>query len=273
MVDAIGSKRGVLNPHMGETKFHLSRHLPSTDLAFFVQRYWYVRWDLTGQEPYQQEVIQYPCVNLVFEAGKSGIFGVSRVKSSHLLEGRGQAFAVKFNPGAFYPFVKTPVSSFTDSVISIDSVFGIESRSLETAILACEHVDEMIELAECFLRQRLPEPDANVIVVNQIIDCIIDDRSINRVDDIVERMGINKRKLQRLFNRYVGVSPKWVIQRFRLHQATGQLDEGAVEDLTKLALDLGYFDQAHFIRDFKTTVGKTPAEYARKSRFTSLPTG
>jgi AraC-like DNA-binding protein len=122
----------------------------------------------------------------------------------------------------------------------------------------------MIGLVECFLRERLPAPDNNVIVINQIIDCIIADRTITKVDDIVNRFAINKRTLQRLFRRYVGVSPKWVIQRFRLHQAAGQLDEGKVEDLTRMALDLGYFDQAHFIKDFKTVVGKTPAEYARK---------
>jgi len=263
VVEAILGTRGILNPKTGEAKSHLSRHLPSADLAFFVQRYWFVNWDLTGQEPYVQEIIQYPCVNLVFEKGKSGVFGVASVKSSHLLSGVGKAFAVKFNPGAFYPFVQTPISALTNSFISLDEAFGVDCQPLEAAILSRDDVAEMIEMVECFLRERLPERDNNVVVINQIIDCIIADRTITKVDDIVNRLGINKRTLQRLFSRYVGVSPKWVIQRFRLHQAAGQLDEGGVEDLTRMALDLGYFDQAHFIKDFKTFVGKTPAEYAR----------
>jgi AraC-like DNA-binding protein len=264
MGEVILGKRGILNPKTGEAKFQLSRHLPSIDLAFFVQRYWYVCWDLTGQEPYRQEVIQYPCVNLVFEKDKSGVFGVASVKSSHLLEGKGKAFAVKFNPGAFYPFVKTPVSEFTDACVTLEQVFGVDSKPLEDAILSRGDVAEMIEMVECFLRERLPERDHNVVVVNQIIDCIIADRMITKVDDIVDRVGINKRALQRLFRQYVGVSPKWVIQRFRLHEAAEMLDTGTVSDLTRMALDLGYFDQAHFIKDFKTVVGKTPAEYARQ---------
>ncbi len=84
------------------------------------------------------------------------------------------------------------------------------------------------------------------------------------MDDVVSRLHLSKRTLQRLFNQYVGVSPKWVIKRYRLHEATELLDNGGVVDWPKLALELGYFDQAHFIKDFKSIVGKTPVEYTRQ---------
>nr|WP_242594970.1 helix-turn-helix domain-containing protein [Corallococcus exiguus] len=70
--------------------------------------------------------------------------------------------------------------------------------------------------------------------------------------------------MQRLFNRYVGVNPKWVIQRYRLHEAAERLRETPPPELARLALELGYFDQAHFIRDFRRIVGCTPAGYARQ---------
>jgi AraC-like DNA-binding protein len=70
--------------------------------------------------------------------------------------------------------------------------------------------------------------------------------------------------LQRIFSQYVGVSPKWVIKRYRLHEAAEQLAGGEVVDWPKIALELGYFDQAHFIKDFKTIVGESPAEYIKK---------
>jgi AraC-like DNA-binding protein len=201
-------------------------------------------------------------VNLVIEKGKSGIFGVASKKSSHLLDGKGKAFAVKFNPGAFYPFLKAPISHLTDTYVGLEKVFGEDGRCLEDGILSTDDVGTMIGLVECFLRDRLPERDTNVDLVNQIIDCIMADRAITKVDHVVERTGLHKRTLQRLFRRYLGVSPKWVIQRFRLHEAAELLDEGNASDLTRMALDLGYFDQAHFIKDFKTGIGKTPAEYA-----------
>ncbi len=73
------------------------------------------------------------------------------------------------------------------------------------------------------------------------------------------------RALQRLFSRYVGVSPKWVIRRFRLQEAAEQLTRGNIVDWSRLALDLGYFDQAHFINDFRSLIGMSPTEYAKRA--------
>jgi len=89
----------------------------------------------------------------------------------------------------------------------------------------------------------------------------------------VEQLNINKRALQRLFQQYVGVPPKWAIQRYRLQEVAGKLNSGVVIDWAKLAVDLGYFDQAHLIKDFKMLVGKTPTEYVKQiGRELSRPT-
>ena len=74
-----------------------------------MERYWIVEWDLS-QEPYLQENIPHPAVSLVVEKGRSGIYGVvSRGKFAYLLRGRGRVFGIKFRPGAFYPFLRSPV--------------------------------------------------------------------------------------------------------------------------------------------------------------------
>jgi AraC-like DNA-binding protein len=92
----------------------------------------------------------------------------------------------------------------------------------------------------------------------------MDETTILKVDNLIERFNYSKRTLQRLFRQYVGVSPKWIIQRYRLHEAAEQIASGQAENWPALAVDLGYFDQAHFIRDFKAIVGQSPAEYARR---------
>jgi AraC-like DNA-binding protein len=79
----------------------------------------------------------------------------------------------------------------------------------------------------------------------------------------VERFGIATRTLQRIFSDYVGASPKWVIQRYRLQEAAERLARDGPAGLSRLAQELGYVDQAHFIRDFRAMVGVPPAEYAR----------
>ena len=97
------------------------------------------------------------------------------------------------------------------------------------------------------------------------------DRGILSVDDLVARYRMNKRTLQRLFAKYVGVSPKWVIQRYRLHEAAERLAAEPSVAQSSLAADLGYSDQAHFVRDFKAVVGTSPAAYARRARDARRP--
>lgn len=265
-VEAIPLQRttGILNPKAAETKFRLGLYQPSADVAFFVDSYWTIRWDLTDQPPFTQEVITYPCVNLVFERNNTRIWGVDSGRFARTLEGTGQVFGIKFRPGAFYPFLKSPVSALTDRSIFFCDFFGFSSESLEAEMLRLDD-KAMREVAENFLRERLPEQDKNVELLNEIVTCIRMDRAITRVDDVVARFGMNKRSLQRLFNLYVGGSPKWLIQRCRLQEAADQLLSATEVDYAEIALRLGYFDQAHFIKDFKAVIGKSPAEYAKMS--------
>src|SRR5262249_34575027 len=154
----------------------------------------------------------------------------------------------------------------TDRTVSVRHVFGAEGDRADRAILLARTDDARIAVAERFLRAQRPEPDANVRHVNEFVYAVANDHRILRVDDLVDRFGVTKRMLQRLFAKYVGVSPKWVIQRYRLHEAAERLAAGAGANHAALALQLGYSDQAHFVRDFKANVGVSPAAYSRAVR-------
>ncbi|HEX2908285.1 MAG TPA: AraC family transcriptional regulator [Phototrophicaceae bacterium] len=255
--------RGLLNPQTGEQKFRLARYLPAEDVGRWVEHYWLVAWNLGDEAPYRSENLPYPSVHLVFESGNTRIWGVVSGKFTRVLAGAGRVLGIKFRPGAFYPLVKSPVSRFTDATFSLEAVLGVDSRPLEQAIFASDDDSQMVTIAENFIRAHLPAPDDTVEIINQIINGISADRTITKVADVVARCHLSKRTLQRLFSQYVGVSPKWVIKRYRLHEAVEQLANGEVVDWPRLALDLGYFDQAHFIKDFKMLVGTPPGEYAR----------
>lgn len=256
--------RNMVRPHA--EKFQRSRHLPAQDLAFFVGYYWIVRWDLRGQGSYLCETLPQPCIHLVFEKNQSRIVGVVSRRFSSLLENTGLIFGVSFKPGAFFPFLKVPVSVLTDTSLGFCDAFGMECVALEETILSQENEAGMIALVEQFLREKLPGQDEHVIVINEIVDHIRVDREITRVDHLVSQFHISKRTLQRLFSHYVGVSPKWVINRYRLQEAAERVAESEAVDWSKLAVDLGYFDQSHFINDFKLIIGKTPAEYIKQMR-------
>ena len=91
---------------------------------------------------------------------------------------------------------------------------------------------------------------------------ITSDPALRRVAGLAEVAGMSERRLQRLFAEYVGVPPKWVMRRARLHEAALRADAGAVLDWGALAADLGYADQAHLTRDFTATLGVPPSRYA-----------
>jgi AraC-like DNA-binding protein len=104
----------------------------------------------------------------------------------------------------------------------------------------------------------------------QLIDVVADmlaDRSLLTVAQVAERHGSTPRTLQRLFTHYVGVGPKWVLARYRIHDVVTEIDEGCGGTLTDLAHRYGWSDQAHFTRDFTALVGVPPGQYrARRDR-------
>jgi AraC-like DNA-binding protein len=93
------------------------------------------------------------------------------------------------------------------------------------------------------------------------------DRALWEPDTLSDHRGVSVRTNQRQFLEYVGISPKWVIQRYRIQAAMDILDaersSGELGDLTQLALDLGYFDQTHFSRDFRNVTGYAPNNYRK----------
>jgi len=260
--------RGVLKTAVADPdRYRHARYHPSPDLAAFVEHYWSVQWDLRGRAPERVETLPHPSVHMIFErpAG-SRIAGVARGKFSALLEGHGGVFAVKFRPGGFYPFVRASVSTLSETSVPPRNVFGVAADALEAALLADVTDEDRVTVVEDFLRCRLPDPDPQAVRIGEMVYATATDRSIVKVEDLVVRYDTSKRTLQRLFAKYVGIGPKWVIQRYRLHEAAEQLVAGGAVHQSALALRLGYSDQAHFVRDFRAMVGTSPAAYAREAR-------
>lgn len=255
--------RGVLHQRLEHGEFQHARRPPSSALASVIEHYWHVSWDLRDLPAQQQETLPHPNVQFVVEPGSTAIYGVHSGRFIRLLEGKGQVFGIKFKAGGFFPFYRAPVSTLMDRSLEPQRVFGEDSARLEMDIFASEDIDAMSAAAERLLLIHLPPDDPNVARVSTLVSGIASDRSVTSVDGLVSQTGLTKRALQRLFNQYVGISPKWVINRYRLHEAIAQLQAGVPIAWTTLAQELGYFDQAHFIRDFRKLVGRSPAEYAR----------
>nr|AHE14701.1 AraC family transcriptional regulator [uncultured bacterium] len=240
---------------------HHSSAGSSPDLAAFVSGYWFARWDLRGQPPYHQLTVPYPQVHLSFGYETVPVVrGVTRGHVVRMLRGAGWVFGVAFRPGCFRPFLGRPVATITSRSLPADQVFGpnIPHRAMAEA----DDQNERVQVVERFLRTRQPAPDAAADLATAIVQCIATDPTLTRVDALADTVDLSIRQLQRLFAEHVGISPKHVIRRYRLHEVTRRLDDGPTVDWAALAAELGYADQAHLTRDFAAVFGEPPTRYA-----------
>lgn len=268
-----GVSKGVLNPRAARGKFDVARYEPGEDLARFVEHFWTVRWNLPPDVHHIQETLPYPAVHVVVEAGRSEIVGVITGRFTRVLEGHGEVFAAKFLPAGFQGFWGRPVSELTDRRLRLSRVFEVEDAALEARLFATDDDGERLLTLSEFLKRRLPPPDPEAQLASDVVALVAQDPAIKSAAELALRAGLGLRSLQRLFRHYVGVGPKWVIRRNRLQESAERLAAGAPFDQAALAAELGYADQAHFIRDFRELVGATPAAYAARNRGPSFTAG
>jgi len=257
---AFGQGCGVLRHSPPPGSYRHMRYPPPDALADWVEHFWLEGWELLGRTPQTRVVLPHPCVHLVFAPGRSRIYGVQLSRFTRELRGEDRILGIKFRPGAFYPFFKKPVSTIANTSALAQLVFP-DAISAEMSVLACRDDDAMVEAAAKFLMAHVPPRDPSVDTVCGIVDEIVNDPSVTRVEHITQRCGLQERTLQRLFHRYVGASPRWVIKRYRVYDVLTQLSAGQPVAWATLAQDMGYFDQAHFNNDFKKLVGCSPGEY------------
>lgn len=257
------------DPHNGLLHFKASaplpgysRYFPSPELEPFVEHYWMIEWDLA--EPVLRETVPYPSPHIILEPGVAQLAGVHTKKFSRMLEGKSRVLGVKFRVGGLRAFVDRPVSAFTDRVFDLGDVFGAAAVRLSDEALAHTNHQAAISVVESFLLDRCARADASAKLAGSIAQRIAADRDMRTVEQLADEFGLGVRALQRLFAEYAGVSPKWMIRRYRLQEAAERLAAADVIDWPQIALDLGYADQAHFIRDFKRLIGSAPGDYFRK---------
>jgi AraC-like DNA-binding protein len=259
----------VVNPAAGEKIFRLERYLPDPDLAPFIEHFWLVAWTLPDGVVHVQRTLPSPCIHVVFDAGRTAVFGVMTGAFEYTLRGSGRVLGLRFRPGAFRGFLKQPVQSATNRELPLSSMFDCDDAEAERSVLDAPDDAAMLAAASAIIRTALPSVDPQTERVALILETIQGNPDITQVQQLAKQVGISVRRLQLLFKEYVGASPKWVIRRNRLLDASDLLAKGSNVDLAALAQQLGYYDQAHFTTDFEQLVGKPPADYRRSCKESS----
>lgn len=258
--------RGLLHQKTSFEHFELHRFEPSPELAPHVEHHWMVLHDLGDRPPYRQRNLSHPNQHVVIEpGGTTAIFGAVTGVFEHVVQGTGRAFGTKFWPGAFRPFFGRPVSALTDTHLPVETAFARSSDELAAEFAGLNDPVGMAERMEAMFLDALPEPDEKARLARQVVQFAEAHLDVVSVAALAEAFGMSVRALQRLFDEYVGVTPKWVIDRYRMLEAVETLNAGAAAGLTELAHRLGYFDQAAFNHAFEKLTGEAPGRFLARS--------
>ncbi len=257
--------RGLLHEKTSFEHFELVRFAPSPELAGWVEHHWMVLHDLGDRPPYRQRNLSHPNQHVVIEpGGATGIVGAATGVFEHTIAGTGRVFATKFRAGAFRPFFGRAVSAVTDTHLPAEAAFSRTSEELAREFAGLNDPLGMVERMEAMFLAALPAPDEKAGLARRIVEFAEANLDVVSVAALAERFGMGVRALQRLFDEYVGVSPKWVIDRYRMLEAATELNAGAEAGLTELAHRLGYFDQAAFNHAFEKLTGEAPGRFVAR---------
>jgi AraC-like DNA-binding protein len=237
-----------------------------------VDRFWAVTWDLPDGVRHRQQVLTHPSANVSVgtadarEAGTDAVvdrvFGVARDLVDRELAGTGWTVAAMTTPGGLGAFLDGPASALTDRTAT-PAALGWSPDLAPAVTAAADEPARVAVLAGALEAARRPArvgPAREVAAIARVAET---DRAVRRVEDLAGRAGVGARTLQRMFGEYAGVSPTWVVRRYRLLDAAEAVRAGDPVVWAELAAELGYADQAHLVRDFRGALGRTPHAYAR----------
>lgn len=246
----------------------IHRYAPSAHLTDLVQRYWIPVWSLTA--PSTQSTLQHPVCLVVVSNTYERLYGVAQGRSSVTLEGDGWAVGVMLTPAAGRLLWGRSVADLTDRWVDLGEVPALDGDRLvgevRDAMAPAPEAPESHEAAIAAMERRLASyvpVDEQGLLVNEIVAWLAEHPEVTRVAEVAEQFGLGERGLQRLTEQRLGLSPKWLIQRRRLHDAVLALKGAPGSTLADVAARLGYSDQAHFTHDFRTITGMTPGDYLR----------
>jgi AraC-like DNA-binding protein len=243
--------------------------MPGASVASFVRHYWFVRWQVPPGHVHFQPVLPLPAVNLVLQDDALTIYGPATRRTQSTLSGQGAAFGVLFAAAGFSRFTAEPIHLWVDRSFALDAHVSADCTELRRLVAQCivdDGRDPEIVPAFDALLGSMPVVREDGISVQRWVDHAEAQADLVRVETWASEMGVSLRTLQRGLRECVGLGPKALLRRYRLLEAAGRLVRSEHVDLTTLALQLGYTDQAHFTRDFRAVVGRTPGSYADQSR-------
>ena len=258
----------VLRPEEFLRHARYDHAVPDPRLRRWIDRYWSVTWDLGPGRMHRVTTLDEPSTHLTREWGgvrREGTDGAGTWITGPVTQGRfdvtqheaGGVVGVRFRLGGTTAFTRADLTALRDRTVPAADWFGADLPPPDLPSTATGAAPAL----DAWLLAREPREDPGAAAFREVL-ALLEDPEVTGTAVLERRSGRSIRSLQRQFHRYVGVGPKRMLLRARVMDAVAAIDRGDPRSLADLAQGLGWFDQSHFIRDFRTLTGRTPSSYA-----------
>lgn len=251
-------------------------YAPNTDLSAFIKCYWSLEAPINNK-PEKQRIMPDGCMEMIFHYGdlykqyfdesryiiqpKSFVFG----QITHPLDieptGEIGIFAIRFHPDGFAPFVTMPINNMENRAVPLLELFGKDGLYLEKEVLNALTNEERVKITESFLMKILITPKFIDSITKSSVEVILQLSGQLTVDELSDQLNIHRRQLERKFSTAIGLSPKQLSKIIRMQSILKMLANNQFTSLTSVAYEGNYYDQAHFIKDFKEFTGMSPKNF------------
>jgi len=255
------------------------QRVPSPPLSSFVEALWYTKG---YQVPHRRErVLPNGAIQMIInlaqdfvidhprlpEGGKASLMPPSLivgVQSEYVVidtADLAEMIGIQFWPGGFVPFFALPADEFSNAHVSLEAVWGPDAARLRDRLQNAPGPEAKFQALETYLLGRA----RNRLVRHPAVDFAIRRLQVSQqagiVDDVTRQLGLSRRRFSQIFRERVGVTPKLYSRIRRFQHAVHQIRQGRDIQWVDLALSCGYWDQSHFVNDFRAFSGINPTQY------------
>lgn len=249
---------------------------PNTQLDAFVKCYWTLE-AAAENNPNRQRIVPDGCLEMIFHFAdlykqflpdgsaliqpRCFVFGQITIPLQIEPTGTTGIFSVRFRPAGFIPFASMPLKEMENRAVPMEVLFENGGKEISEAIVKAKTTEDRIVLIETFLLTQLRLPETTDRVARESVQALLQLNGQLRVEELAGQLNISRRQLERRFAERIGMSPKQLSKVIRLQAALQLMSQKQFHNLTSLSYETGYFDQAHFIKDFKEFTGISPKQF------------
>jgi AraC-like DNA-binding protein len=254
---------------------------PSEALKPFVQHYWILETKGPATIGSADKVLPYghPEIGFIYgddyrfyQAGETPellpkSFVAGQFCQSYFLEPTGTTgvIGIKFTPTGLFDLFQVSMQGLANKITDFAEFGGEEAAQITSDIIAATPNDRRIEVIEAYLLGKLASRKAQIGLMQLTVNMILKETGNVSLSEIAEKVNISSRQLERKFKEQIGISPKQFSRVVRLNHALKLLRTNADYNWQDIIFLCGYYDQAHFIKDFKDIAGECPTRYMTRS--------